>query len=144
MSTQQLLCLRPHHGLCIRHFTGKGYSPAFVTNMEQVIARLCAAPETEIALTAGADVLCACCPHNQNGRCASAPKPAQYDAAVLRLCGLEVGKRLPWREFQQQVETRVLSEGLLQEVCKDCQWLSLCEKQNDGKERYEKYKMYIK
>ena len=76
--------LRPHHGLCIRHFTGKGYSPAFVENMARVIAGLRAAPETDIELTAGADVLCASCPHNQSGWCASAPKPDRYDRAVLQ------------------------------------------------------------
>ena len=61
----KMIRLRPHHGLCIQHFTGKGYSAAFVANMTHVIAVLRAMPETQIELTADMDVLCACCPHNQ-------------------------------------------------------------------------------
>ena len=32
--------IRPHHGLCIAFFEGKGYSPEFVRHMEQTIANL--------------------------------------------------------------------------------------------------------
>lgn len=122
--------LRPHHGLCIRHFTGKGYSPAFVENMTRVIAGLRAAPETDIELTAGADVLCASCPHNQSGRCASAPKPDGYDRAVLRHCGLRFGQRIPWDEFERRVEQQILRPGCLEQVCRGCQWLDLCRGQS--------------
>lgn len=128
--------LRPHHGLCIRHFTGKGYSPAFVANMTRLIDALHAEPETEIELADGADVLCACCPHNQNGRCESSPKPSRYDVDVLRLCGLKVGDRLPWWEFQQRVEEQILSAGLLTTICSDCQWLPICEKQQNEMDNF--------
>ena len=102
--------LRPHHGLCIRHFTGKGYSPAFVENMARVIAGLRAAPETDIELTAGADVLCASCPHNQSG--------------------LRFGQRIPWDEFERRVEQQILRPGRLEQICQGCQWLDICRGQS--------------
>lgn len=125
------LALRPHHGLCIRHFTGKGYSPAFVENMACVIAALRAEPAAEILLATGADTLCVCCPHNRGGVCASAPKPCAYDVAVLRLCDLEPGQRICWRDFQKLVERRILRPGLLETVCAGCQWLEICRSQNN-------------
>ena len=123
----KMIRLRPHHGLCIQHFTGKGYSAAFVANMTHVIAVLRAMPETQIELTADMDVLCACCPHNQEGACESSPKPSLYDQAVLQCCGLQMGQRLSWKEFQKHVSQRILERGLLEQVCRGCQWLSLCQ-----------------
>ena len=110
-----------------QHFTGKGYSAAFVANMTHVIAVLRAMPETQIELTAGVDVLCACCPHNQEGACESSPKPSLYDQAVLQCCGLQMGQRLSWKEFQKHVSQRILERDLLEQVCRGCQWLSLCQ-----------------
>lgn len=122
--------LRPHHGLCIRHFTGKGYSPAFVENMTRVIAGLQAAPETDIELTAGADVLCASCPHNQSGRCASAPKPMGMTVPCCGTAACGLGQRIPWDEFERRVEQQILRPGCLEQVCRGCQWLDLCRGQS--------------
>ena len=35
--------LRPHHGLCLAHFVGEGYSGPFAENMGQVLSALTAA-----------------------------------------------------------------------------------------------------
>ena len=119
--------LRPHHGLCIAFFEGKGYSPDFVENMTRVIAAL-DADDPEITLTDRADVICAACPNDHGGVCESADKVARYDSAVLRLIGRKRGDTLHYSEFRALVDACILSPGKLGEVCLDCQWYGICGK----------------
>ncbi len=123
---QKPLSLRPHHGLCIRYFAGKGYSEAFVQNMRQVIARLQDAPEQPVRLRAEVDAVCTACPHNLQGACETAEKVARYDAACLTLCGLQNGQVLPWSAFAGRVHQNIIAPGRLAEVCRGCRWLSVC------------------
>ena len=120
----QPILLRAHHGLCICFFQGRGYSPAFTAHMAAVIRRLEQNPPVQ--LTDQTDCVCACCPNNHGNVCESAAKVAAYDRAVLDLCGLKPGDRLPYRAFHQRVQQAVLAAGLRQQVCGDCQWTSLC------------------
>ncbi len=117
--------LRPHHGLCIQFFRGEGYSPKFVRNMTKIIEKLEENPE--IQLISGADDLCRTCP-NRVGEvdCRSDEKVLCYDAAVLKLCGLESGERLLWQEFSQRVYQEILNRNLREEICGECQWTELC------------------
>ena len=48
--------LRHHHLLCLLTYVGKGYTPAFVANMDRMAARL-AAGET-VTITDGPDDIC--------------------------------------------------------------------------------------
>lgn len=118
------LILRPHHGLCIHNFVGKGYSEAFTINMKNVIARL-AQEDPLFSLAQGEDVLCAACPHNRS-ECESAAKVRQFDAEVLRLCGLQPGQTLRWSEFTALVEERILDAGKFATVCESCEWYDTC------------------
>lgn len=119
--------LRPHHGLCIRHFRGMGYSEAFVENMSRVIEGLRGDPQQEILLCAGPDALCGACPHRRGGGCASGQKPVEYDERCLALCGLRVGESLSWAAFARRVEENIILPGRLEQVCRGCQWLALCK-----------------
>ena len=119
------IALRPHHLLCIRYFRGNGYSPAFVENMQRVIARL-EKEDPAVTLVCGADGLCASCPHDADGRCDSADKVDRYDAAVLRLCGLREGERARWSDLRRLVVERILRPDLRPSVCGGCQWETLC------------------
>lgn len=120
------LILRPHHGLCIPHFIGKGYSETFTKHMKELITSLQKHPEQKITLRASTDVLCAYCPHNACGVCTSGQKVARLDASVLRLCGLQHDVTLTWKKFAYLVRTRILAPGAFQIVCHDCQWKALC------------------
>ncbi len=42
------ITLRAHHLLCVLTYSGKGYSPAFVTNFDSVVRRLQAGEALEI------------------------------------------------------------------------------------------------
>lgn len=116
--------LRPHHGLCLSFFQGKGYSEAFVANMTRVKAAL--EENRAICLTGSADIICAACPNNRSGVCTTAEKVARYDREVLERCGLAVGQILPYREFEAKVHQNILLAGQREAVCGDCQWSELC------------------
>lgn len=127
MVCSETVALRPHHGLCAQFFEGKGYSEGFVENMTAVLETLGGDPSRPVRLCCEADVICACCPHNRQGCCESGQKVLDYDAEVLRLCSLREGDTLSWREYCARVEERVIRPGRLRQVCRDCEWLAICE-----------------
>lgn len=116
--------IRPHHGLCLAFFRGKGYSEEFVENMTWMKAALEA--NAPVRLIDGTDAICAACPNNQDGACATAEKVAHYDREVLRHCGLHAGDTLPFRELEARVRETILLPGKREEICGDCQWSGLC------------------
>lgn len=122
--SEQPYKLRPHHGLCLGFFRGKGYSEAFVENMTRVKAAL--EENIPVCLTDSADVICAACPNNCSGICTTAEKVARYDREVLERCGLAAGQTLRYREFETKVYRNILLAGQREEVCGDCQWSELC------------------
>lgn len=117
------LLLRPHHGLCLLHFVGKGYSDAFTANLAEKVAHLHEHPDTKVKICTGADSICAHCPHRRGTACESS-KPPRYDRAVLQYSGLEEGQQLTWSELQQKM--RFVAHTHLQEICGDCEWYTLC------------------
>ncbi|MBQ9647191.1 MAG: DUF1284 domain-containing protein [Oscillospiraceae bacterium] len=117
--------LRAHHALCVEFFQGKGYSPAFVDNMAELVGAL-RASDPLLTLRGAADGVCRSCPHNNGGVCDSAEKTARYDAGVLRLTGLNAGETLRWSALRALVRERILDAGRLCEVCGDCQWYDIC------------------
>ena len=112
--------LRPHHGLCLQFFEGKGYSEGFTAHMARIHGEL--TEDAEVRLTEGEDVICAHCPNSGTG----CPDAARYDRAVLELCGLPPGRTLTWGRFSDLVRRRILAAGKLSQVCGDCQWAQVC------------------
>ncbi|MGI6115915.1 DUF1284 domain-containing protein [Luoshenia tenuis] len=121
--------LRPHHGLCLLFFTGKGYDAAFTRNMARVHASLKGDPSQLVRLHCGADLLCAACPERVGERCTSS-KPVVYDRRVLRACGLREGEVIPFLELLEAVKRHILTAGKLETVCAGCQWLPICTERN--------------
>ena len=111
-----MIHLRPHHGVCLLNFRGKGYSDEFSRNMAAMQARLMAEPETEICITRGADDLCAKCPNRRGEGCTSTHPPL-FDENVLCLTGFQYGQRLTWRAFTDA--TCPISLHRLDEACPD-------------------------
>ena len=118
--------LRPHHGLCLSFFRGKGYSEDFVENMTRIQGALAENPL--IRLTGNTDVICAACPNNQAGCCRTAEKAARYDREVLR-------RTLPYLTwltvFEKRVRQQILDAGQREAVCGDCQWSALCHLESE-------------
>lgn len=117
--------LRPHHALCVLFFEGKGYSQEFVENMTSFVSE----PSTTLQLTTGCDTLCQACPHNQNGYCEDEAKVSLFDQRTMDLAGagLETDQPIPLRELCQRVYDTILQQGLLAEVCGECEWAALCQ-----------------
>ena len=91
--------VRPHHGMCLAFFEGKGYSGGFTAHMAQVRDRLLR-EDPEVCL----------CP----------------DRSVLEQCGLKPGQRIRWSRFSRLVDEHILSSGSRETICGDCQWNELC------------------
>lgn len=122
------LRLRPHHGLCVRFFEGKGYSDAFTVHMAEVIKKLENNPR--VCLEMREDEICSCCPEFGEKGCASLEKVAAYDAAVLRLCGLTEGDCVLFSELEERIGEQIISSHRLGEVCADCEWSGICHGKN--------------
>ncbi|MDD3279743.1 MAG: DUF1284 domain-containing protein [Lachnospiraceae bacterium] len=124
--------IRPHHGMCLGFFRGKGYSDGFVAYMVRIKEEL--EKGQVICLTSGADGICERCPNYQEGACITAEKVSRYDRRVLELCGLQEGDRMSWKAFETLVKEKILDLGHRQEICGDCEWNDLCA-QEERKER---------
>lgn len=121
------LPMRPHHGLCLQFFVGKGYSPEFTAHMSATLGSLAENPAQLLRLVCRTDHFCTCCPHNQSGLCESGQKVDAYDQSVLSLCGLAEHQELSWQEFQALVSLKIISPGKQPQVCAGCQWAELCQ-----------------
>ena len=110
--------MRPHHLLCTRSFKGKGYSPAFVENMQRVINRL--KNGCDITLITGVDAICAPCPERIGNHCRSEAKVTGFDEAVLSQLGLE-RKTYMYTEIDRILTAR-LTEFVYDCICQGCEW----------------------
>ena len=136
MNESPALRLRPHHLLCIPHFTGHGYNAAFTANMTAVTAQLSAHPETPVSLTTGCDDLCAACPHNTDGVCASQEKVTALDSAVLAACPLPAEHTAEWKSLAEAVRTNILQTEMFRQICSCCEWFDLCRAIHAEKEYF--------
>ena len=121
---KEVICLRPHHGMCLAYFRGEGYSEGFIAHMASVKAVLEAG--ARIRVTDSADRICQGCPNRRGTDCLTQEKVCRYDRQVLALCGLTPGDEMPYADFAQMVYGKILQPGLREEICGDCQWNHLC------------------
>lgn len=122
------ILLRPHHSLCIRFFIGRGYSADFVRRMQDTIAML-SRDDPYVILTDGCDILCAACPHNRGGLCQHDAKVSAIDRRVLNAASLRYGDKLRWSKLYRLSYEEIIRCGRLAEVCADCQWRAVCDRQ---------------
>jgi len=116
--------IRPHHGLCLNFFKGKGYSEEFVKNMTEIKGRLIENPI--VCITRQTDHICSVCPNNAAGTCIDEEKVAEYDRQVLLHCNLSDGQLMSFLDFERLVHQHILCPGKRKEICGNCQWDSLC------------------
>jgi len=117
--------MRPHHALCALFFEGKGYSPAFIENMTAFLTE----PNQMVQISLGCDSLCQECLHNQDGICDDEAKVAQFDQRILRLSSetFQVDQPQALSMLCQSVYETILRQGLLADVCGECEWSVLCQ-----------------
>ena len=120
-----MIRLRPHHGLCIRHFEGVGYSEEFVRNMERLIQFL--EEDTPIQLTDGADEICACCPYLEKKGCRTKEKVDRYDKKVLEAVGLVPKTVITYQAFREKIKEAIVKPQKEREICGYCRFAHICQ-----------------
>ena len=117
--------LRPHHGMCLAFFEGKGYSSEFTAHMAKM-KEILTEQNPMITLVRETDDICCACPHNKEGVCDAAQKVYEYDTGVLENCGLKENEKQPFLTFYRQVAEQILDQGIGKKICGNCQWRSIC------------------
>lgn len=126
----RILRLRPHHGLCLQFFEGRGYSEGFAAHMGKVKNIL--SKGGRVLIVDSADEICGRCPNLQDGACISDGKVYMYDQRVLELCELTYGETLSFRELSGRVMQKIILASGRKTVCPDCQWREICgRKENE-------------
>mgnify|MGYP002748248055 CR=1 FL=1 len=100
-----MICLRPHHGMCLAYFEGKGYSDGFTVNMQKMLEFF--EKGADIELTVSGDEICKECPNLKEGSCVSAGLVEAYDRKVLEACGLSEKVQMRFQEFVENVQKNV-------------------------------------
>ena len=117
--------LRPHHLLCTQGYGGKGYSDAFVSNMDRITDILRNDRNLQVEIVFSTDCLCDNCPSKAaEGICRSDEKERRFDQGVIDALELKEGTY-----SYQKLITRLdeyLSDGeedeRLKAICGDCEW----------------------
>lgn len=129
---KETVLLRPHHGMCLAYFEGKGYSEGFSIHMGKMLNFL--EQNVPVKLVVQTDAICAACPNHHGQVCTSYENPEEYDRKVLDFCGITEGTELDFLEFAKMVEEKILKPGLRREICGQCRWNHIC---SSKKSRWE-------
>lgn len=139
MDKQKVYKIRPHHGMCLAYFEGKGYSQGFVRHMGEILSLL--EEGALVEMTVAGDNICSACPNLKEGVCETADKVESYDRAVLSFCNLKENEKIEFSEFTERVQEMILKTGKRAEICGGCQWNEIC---SSRKSRWENTKTEIR
>ncbi len=120
--------LRPHHLLCTQGYSGKGYSEAFVNNMNEKVGILRGSAPAEIEIVFGVDDLCKCCPHQTNrSTCVTQEKVQTIDSKIVKYFGLEEGNYI-YQDLIREINKQ-MTEDKMEDICGQCNWypISACK-----------------
>lgn len=120
---------RPHHFMCALCFQGRGYSPAFIRNFQNIIELLHQKnDETLIEIVNHTDSICTPCPHRQEEKCATEESIVYLDAQHANALHLHAGMRLTWGEAKQ-IMAKELTLEKFHQMCATCSWkqYGICE-----------------
>lgn len=124
------LQLRAHHLLCILKYQGKGYSSEFVHNMDRIWHEIRHRTHETVEPRQVADSICSACPHLADPEtptsCTFHESISHRDRRLLSLLGWEEGTILPLAETLELLRAR--HAELLDAVCRGCDWLEICQK----------------
>ncbi len=123
------LRIRGHHLLCALGFRGRGYSEAFVANMDRIVRRMRERPRGTLVVLDSADSICAACPHlRADGACRNKKASARIrvkDRAILRRMGLKPGTTISAASAYERVRQAITPALLTGKLCAKCRWKSL-------------------
>jgi uncharacterized protein len=121
--------LRPHHLLCMLTFVGKGYSPEFVANFEEIIKRV--AEEKIVQIVDGPDDICAPLCMDAECHCFRASVTQRDVLALDALSNLmeepvQSGMTLKLSVPMLERMRVAFVEGSTRAACEECSWQTLC------------------
>jgi len=120
--------LRGHHLICLHFFTGEGYDPEFIKNLEEILARVQSGEAIEVC--SGADDVCIFCPFLKDRRCRynkhAENEIQKMDRDAAALLKIEPGMKVTWFEMQERLQG--IFKGWSVEYCSSCTWRNVCEK----------------
>lgn len=123
-----MLKMRPHHGVCLQFFEGKGYSGEFVENMTRIKHELENCKGTEIVFVEKNDAICCSCPENVRAACTVNGKASEYDKKCLKTLGFAIGSRVTWEKLNKLVCSKIIADpGVRLKICGDCRWNAICQ-----------------
>lgn len=128
MEKQKVYRLRPHHGMCLAYFEGKGYSNEFTVHMSKMLELL--EKRAYVQLTVSGDEICSVCPNLQDGVCVTAEIVKEYDRKVLEFCDILEGEIMLFSEFVRKVQKYILQLGRRSEICGKCEWNEICREKS--------------
>lgn len=116
-----MINLRPHHILCFQNYVGKGYSKAFVDNMDIIAKKLKENKSIDIKLTPYADDVCEKCPNKvQNVGCASNNKVLCMDKKVMDYLNLDF-KVYSYEYLLDRLKKNITRDAF-NDICGNCEW----------------------
>ena len=128
-----MLEFRPHHFFCALGFEGKGYSPEFVRNFQQIADGLrkdkSSGDLIEIRVVSRTDSICEPCPNRRGALCETEEKIQKLDHAHASILKLKEGDVLTWREAKERLAEKMTVEDH-HRACAPCSWrpLGICQK----------------
>ncbi|CDX12950.1 conserved hypothetical protein [Mesorhizobium plurifarium] len=122
--------LRAHHLLCLLTYVGKGYSPAFTANYDQVVKRL--GEGEAVVIVSGPDDICAPLigepePHCLRQSAAERDGFAARDVGALLDRPIQDGDRFVLDASSLSGMRKAFSAGLTRQACSGCEWSGLCD-----------------
>ena len=121
--------LRPHHGICIGFFQGKGYSKEFTEHMTDTIKYL-EENNPQICVDSSTDEICRACPNNINGQCNGDEKVSAIDKRCLDAVNIKDSTIINYKDYKALIKEKILDKAIGINICKDCQWSHICYKQH--------------
>jgi hypothetical protein len=122
--------LRAHHLLCMLTYVGKGYTPSFCANYDQIAARLTRGED--ILLIDGPDDVCAPLlsteePHCHNESVLERDAEAAASVSALLETPVVPGFRLSLDAMTLARFQAAFAAGTTRTACGGCEWSGLCD-----------------
>lgn len=122
--------LRGHHLLCLLTYAGKGYTPAFTAEFNQIAARI--AGGESVLIVDGPDDICAALLDDPQTHCHNASVVARDAASVRDVGALLRGQTVREGDTLSLDSTtiarmrRAFRAGQIRSACAGCDWAGLC------------------
>ncbi len=122
--------LRPHHLLCLLTYAGRGYTPAFVANLDAVAARIAAGEAIEIV--AGPDDICTPVRDDPSHHCHDQgirrrDRLAAAEVSKLLHTPLVAGRHIALTPDRLRLMRAAFAGGRIRAACTACSWQTLCD-----------------